>query len=158
MLHIVWMVFTLIDCKVLAFNEWNTPREGYEWSKNGTYYCYGEFCKQIDYRKSTPLDRNFTMSLNVIWSFGSNKSFADVYLKEIDVLEMVLRYEPVIVITWRDHRFRAKDSNPQNIRPLDVAVIKDIWIPDLLISNQLHSSIKTKNKQCDNKNFQGEII
>ena len=96
-------------------------------------------CHLIEYRKSTPLSRNLTISLNVVWSFGSNKSFADVYLKEIDVLKMVLRYEPVIVITWRDHRFRAKDSNPQNIRPLDVAVIKDIWIPDLLISNQLHT-------------------
>ena len=135
------------DRITMAFNNLNTPEEDHAWLKDGTYNCCGEFCKQIAYEKSTPPSKNFTIFINIVWSFG-NQTFSDAYLKEIDARKMVLKYEPYLVMTWRDHRLRTKRANPKDLKPLGANIIKELWMPDLYITNQLHSSMTKKNSQC----------
>ena len=77
-----------------------------------------------------------------------NQTFSDAYMKEIDARKMVLKYEPILVIMWRDHRFRAKGANRKDLKPLGANIIKELWIPDLYITPRLHSSMTNKNSQC----------
>ena len=145
MLQII--VFALLNCQVLAFNNLNTSEGDNDWLEDGPYHCCGEFCKQITYDKSTPPSKNFTIFINIVWSIG-NQTFSDAYLKEIDARKMVLKYEPLLVITWRDHRFRAKGANPKDLKPLGANIIKELWMPHLYISNRLHSSMMKTNSPC----------
>jgi len=140
-------VFAFLNCQVLAFNNSNTPKEDSDWLEDGTYHCRGEFCKQFGYEKSTPPSKNFTIFINIFWSMV-NQTFSDAYMKEIDARKMVLKYEPILVIMWRDQRFRAKGANPKDLKPLGANIIKELWMPDLYITPRLHSSMTNKNSQC----------
>ena len=147
MLIILWMVFSFLNCQITALNNLTTlgQKQDELWLKNGTYNCYDGFCKHIDYKKPSKPSKN-TLNINIVWSYG-NLSFSNTYLKEIDARKMVLKYEPSLIMTWRDHRFKAKLQNPKDLNPLDANIIREIWTPDLYITNQQHSTT-TNNKLC----------